>query len=278
MTLPAEAVSLMYHDVTDRDKWSGFQRNGARPYILSRDTFDAHLAEIQRGPLRPALIDDVDLGGVERHLFLTFDDGGRSAVHVAERLAQLGWPGHFFIVTEQIGERTFLDPSEIREIRQMGHHVGSHSHTHPDIFWDLPLGRMTAEWKQSGEILSDILGEPCISASIPGGDTSRTVLKSAANAGMRYVFTSEPRLQIHRVGDCHILGRLTVKGDLSLDALRARLAGRGWVLTMLQRQLKLLARRTLAPMYRMYVRRSTRTYSGPVQACATSTGVRDDKL
>lgn len=277
MTL-GEAVSLMYHDVTDLDNASGFQRQGARPYTLSRAVFESHLTEIANSPLHPTLIDEVDFTQPDRHLFLTFDDGGRSALHVARLLSEYGWRGHFFIVTERIGRRTFLDASEIRQIHEMGHHVGSHSHTHPDIFWDLPIGRMSAEWKRSTEILSNIVGKPCISASVPGGDTSRTVLESAARAGLRYVFTSEPRLRLQSINGCRVLGRLTIKGEMSLAALRARLAGRGWLRTMAHRQLKLLARRTLAPMYRMYVRRTTRSPSDPVRAVAAPTGMRGRKL
>lgn len=277
MTPHAQAVSLMYHDVTDRENSSGFQRQGARPYTLSHELFEAHLNEIANSSLLPALIDQVDLFQPEQHLFLTFDDGGRSALHIARRLSEGGWRGHFFIITDRIGKQTFLGASEIRQIRAMGHHVGSHSHTHPDIFWDLPLHEMSAEWTRSMDILADILGEPCTSASVPGGDASRAVLESAATAGLRYVFTSEPRLRVQTIGRCRILGRLTIKADMSVASLRARLAGRGWIGAMAHRQLKLFARRTLAPIYRMHVRRTTRPQSGSFNACATPAGIRGRK-
>src|SRR5204862_125604 len=80
-----------------------------------------------------------------------------------------------------------------------GHVVGTHSHTHPDIFRRLPRELMTTEWRVSRAILEALLGEPCIAASVPGGDISHVVLESAGDAGIRYLFTSEPLLRPERI-------------------------------------------------------------------------------
>ena len=61
-------------------------------------------------------------------LLLTFDDGGSSAVlYTAEALREFHWPAHFFVTTDRIGDSGFLDPAQIRDLREMGHVVGSHS-------------------------------------------------------------------------------------------------------------------------------------------------------
>lgn len=253
-----QTAGLMYHEVTDDPSNSGFQRAGARPYSLPWNTFTSHLDAIAAGPCTPVAVTDVDLAQRGRHLFLTFDDGGRSARAVADRLAELGWRAHFFIVTARIGERTFLRPTDILAIHKAGHIVGSHSHTHPDIFRDLPRAHMVLEWRVSQDILSALVGEPCLTASVPGGDISPEVLLSADEAGFRYLFTSEPSLRPGRVGQCWVLGRLGVKTDMSAARVRDLVCFRGWGRAHFERRVKLLARIGMGPLYRLYVERSTR--------------------
>ncbi|HET9386729.1 MAG TPA: polysaccharide deacetylase family protein [Gemmatimonadales bacterium] len=255
-------AGLMYHAVTDDPRSSGFQRPGALPYTLTRAAFQRHLDTIARGPIQPQLVTDLGLGTTgnnhARHLLLTFDDGGASAMYVAEELARRQWKAHFFIITGRIGERTFLKPDEIRAIRSMGHLVGTHSHTHPDIFRNLPRELMATEWRVSRAILEGLLGEPCCAASVPGGDISRVVLESVAESGMRYVFTSEPLLTPARVGDTWILGRVILKAGVTAATIRELIAFRGWQRAQLLRRLGGIARALFPPLYAQYVRLRTR--------------------
>ena len=251
----------MYHEVTDDPTSSGFQRPSALPYTISRQSFGCHLDEIAAGPLVPELVTETDFNESGSHLFLTFDDGGRSALYVADELSSQGWKGHFFIVTRRIGQNTFIDVPGIRYLRSCGHLVGSHSHTHPDIFRALPAEQMREEWRVSCDIIATMLGEPCVAASVPGGDISPTVFRIGAEAGLRYLFTSDPWMQARRVGSCWIIGRHCVKANISPAAVRELVEKRGWRRAQLERWLKDLARRGLGSLYAAYVRRTTRTWS-----------------
>ncbi|MFN2570655.1 MAG: polysaccharide deacetylase family protein [Gemmatimonadales bacterium] len=255
-----EVAGLMYHEVTDDPTTSGFQRPGALPYTFSRAGFQRHLDAIARGALRPELVGTLDLERTSkgRHLLLTFDDGGASAMYVAEELARRGWLAHFFIITARIGERTFLKPADIRALRSAGHVVGTHSHTHPNIFRALSRDMMATEWGVSRAILEALLGEPCIAASVPGGDISRGVFDSASEAGLRYLFTSEPQLRPERVGQTWVLGRVIVKAGVSAATIGHLVSFRGWQRVQLLRWLGGLARNLLPPVYRQYVRLRTR--------------------
>ena len=254
----SELACLMYHEVTEQPTTSGFQRRGARAYTFTPGMFDRHLDAIAGGPLVPGLIGEVDLGRPGRHLLLTFDDGGKSARYAADQLAQRGWRGHFFIVTARIGERTFLSTADIRELRAGGHMIGSHSHTHPDIFRGLSRERMLCEWRTSCDTLSQLLGERCEIASVPGGDVSRGVFASAGEAGLKHLFTSEPRRFPERFGDTWILGRICLKGDMTSAAIAELVAFRGWHRVQLVRGIGRLARAICPPLYARYVRARTR--------------------
>ena len=203
----------------------------------------------------------IDFTRLGRHVLLTFDDGGKSAVYTADELSRRGWKAHFFIVTSLIGTRTFVDATDIRYLRSCGHVVGSHSHTHPDIFRDQTPERMLEEWRTSCAILADLLGEPCRVASVPGGDISTAVLRSAAPAGVRYLFTSEPWITPRRVDGCWILGRFGPKVGTSAGRVGALVRFDGWQRALLERRLKGLLRRGLPALYRLYVRRSTQDWA-----------------
>ncbi len=251
---------LGYHDVTDDPNESGFQRNGARPFKLGVRLFSEHLDRVAGATRAPALVTDIDLTRPGRHVMLTFDDGGKSAIRTAAELNRRGWRGHFFITTGLIGRRTFLDAREIRELRAGGHLVGTHSHTHPDIYRELDRERMLVEWRQSSDILAQLLGEPCLAAAVPGGEISSFVLRSAGAAGLRHLFTSEPWLTPRVVGGCWILGRYCPKVSTTADEIDQLVHFEGWARKLMVRRLKSMASRSLPSLYRLYVRRSSREW------------------
>jgi peptidoglycan/xylan/chitin deacetylase (PgdA/CDA1 family) len=253
----------MYHEVTDDPTASGFQRPGAFAYKHSTAAFTEHLARIASAPAAPGLVVDAELERPVQRLLLTFDDGGRSALTAAELLERHGWKGHFFIVTSLTGSRTFLDAAGIRALRSAGHLIGSHSHTHPNIFRAQSPAQMVDEWRTSCDLIAQILGEPCVAASVPGGDISRRVLESASTAGLRYLFTSEPWLAPRRVGDCWILGRYSVKASTPAGRVAELARFHGWTRALVRRRLKVFATSALPPLYRLYVRLRTREGTQP---------------
>jgi peptidoglycan/xylan/chitin deacetylase (PgdA/CDA1 family) len=263
VSLRPQIATLMYHEVTDDPMASGFQRPGAFAYKHSTAAFTEHLAHMAGAPVEPGLVVDVDFERPVRSLLLTFDDGGRSALTAADLLAQHGWKGHFFIVTSLTGSRGFLDPVAIRTLHSAGHLVGSHSHTHPNIFRALSPARMAEEWRTSCDLIAQILGEPCVTASVPGGDISDTVLESASSAGLRYLFTSEPWLAPRRIGDCWVLGRYSVKASTRAQRVAELVRFRGWTRALVRRRLKVLATSAVPPLYRLYVRLRTREGARP---------------
>jgi peptidoglycan/xylan/chitin deacetylase (PgdA/CDA1 family) len=250
----------MYHEVTDDPKTSGFQRPGALPYTYTKAAFAQHLDAIADGPVAPQLVTDIDFAhlGQGRHLLLTFDDGGTSALYAAEQLEKRGWRAHFFIVTARIGERTFLKPADIKTLRAAGHIVGTHSHTHPDIFRALSPEVMVTEWQVSRAILGSLLGEPCVAGSVPGGDISPAAIESASGAGLQYLFTSEPELQPERVGQTWVLGRAILKAGVAPATIRQLVSFRGWHRAQLIRRLGGWARSLSPSLYARYVRLRTR--------------------
>ena len=253
----AMVAGLGYQDVAAGPEESGFQRKAALPYKLEPAAFARHLDAVAAGPLTPSLVTQLELTRPGRHVLLTFDGGGKSAPRIGEELLRRGWRGHFFVSTGLIGRRTFLNPREIRELRQAGHLVGSHSHSHPDIYRELSWERMVVEWRQSCDTLAQLLGDPCEIAAVPGGETSAQVFRSAAAAGLRFLFTSEPRVDPRIVGGCWVLGRFCAKVTTSPEEVARLVQFQGWRRHRWERRLKSVLSRSVPPLYRLYVGHST---------------------
>jgi peptidoglycan/xylan/chitin deacetylase (PgdA/CDA1 family) len=214
-----ELISLIYHDAIEgsANESSGFNWPDAALYKLEVGVFDEHLRTIARVCERPAVISDILSAGLSppsspRKWMITFDDGGVSAyTHIAERLEELGWRGHFFIATDYIGAKGFMDRAQIRELRRRGHAIGSHSCSHPLRMASCGLRQIEREWSVSVALLSDLLGERVDLASIPGGQYSRRVAEAAAQAGVRSLFTSEPTVRRRQIAGCLTLGRYAIQ-------------------------------------------------------------------
>jgi hypothetical protein len=76
---------------------------------------------------------------------------------------------------------------------------------------------MIRQWRESREVLEDILGHAVDVASVPGGFFSARVAQAAAEGGVRLLFTSEPETRVRRVGGCTVMGRFTVRRGCPAD-------------------------------------------------------------
>jgi hypothetical protein len=214
----------MYHDVL-KDDGRATGRDGVGPghYKVTWGTFIEHLDRIREAiGASPALVVDPP-GGVSWSL--TFDDGGASALDVAEELSRREWRAHFFITTGLMGSSGFLDADAVRALDRMGHVIGSHSVTHPTRMAALPRPELVYEWQASVETLSALLGKPVRTASVPGGHYRARVAAAAAEAGIATLFTSEPVRTTRRVGSCLVLGRYAIREHTSAQTAAAAAAG-----------------------------------------------------
>lgn len=226
-----KAISIMYHDVVARAEAdaSGFPGADAALYKLEPEKFEEHLSAIAeaRGDATTVSIFQVLSGTAGKTpLMLTFDDGGRSAATlIADSLERRGWRGHFFITTSYIGTESFMSREQVLDLHKRGHIIGSHSSTHPARMSYCSPEEMMREWKESLDVLSDILGERVRVASVPGGFYSRRVAETAARSGIKALFTSEPTMRCSMVDDCLVLGRYGIQNWMTAQVAAAIAVG-----------------------------------------------------
>jgi peptidoglycan/xylan/chitin deacetylase (PgdA/CDA1 family) len=253
--LQARLSTFLYHEVTDLPQSSGMQGRGTVKYKHPVREFEDNLDQIASAGMKPALVEQIDLDAPGRHLLITFDDGGLSSMASADALERRGWRGHYFITTALLGQPGFLSAAQLRELHGRGHHIGSHSHSHPDIFYRLSRQDMLKEWRMSMAILDDIIGAPVISASIPGGDGSAEVYGSAGACGILFLFTSEPWIKPRLLGGTICIGRVFPVRGTDLATVRGYAQFAGYRRAQVVRTTKTLGKRMLGPVYPMLASR-----------------------
>lgn len=223
-------ISLLYHDVTERgaDDCSGFAGPTAARYKLTPHEFAQHLnriaANVTRPPLTTTRLDELQRAKPDDWL-LSFDDGGLSAAtEIAAQLEQRGWRGWFFIATDFLDQPSFCSREQVADLHRRGHVIGSHSCSHPERISDCPWSQLLDEWKRSRDLLSEIVGEPVMSASVPGGFYSDQVAQAALAAGLNVIFNSEPTTATVPFENGLVLGRYNIYRGMSAEDAASLLA------------------------------------------------------
>jgi hypothetical protein len=88
-------------------------------------------------------------------------------------------------------------------------------------------------------LLEDKLGAPITTMSLPGGRYNLRVLAACREAGYSRVYTSEPSAE--QTLDQYRVGRLNIRGDMTLDWIQSVLQPGSRVLSGLERQYRLKA-------------------------------------
>jgi peptidoglycan/xylan/chitin deacetylase (PgdA/CDA1 family) len=219
--------ALMYHDIVaaGTEDTSGFPGRDAALYKVAPETFDAHLAAIQRAmPAYPAHPARPAHPGPPAPV-ISFDDGGSGAMTAADTLERRGWMGYFFVTTNYIGTRGFLTEAEIQDLARRGHMVGSHSCSHPLRMGHCSWPQLLDEWTRSRSILCDIVGADVRDASVPGGDFAPQVAEAAAKAGITRLFTSEPTGDVRHAFGLMLVGRFAIQRWTTADTAAALAVG-----------------------------------------------------
>lgn len=205
-------ISLAFHDVTDNAQSSGFRQPVAQKYKHSLAQFEACLDAVQESGLRVTTSLE-DLNSDQPSVIFTFDDGGVCSEIPAAMLEARGWRGVFFVTTDLVGTRGFMSAAQVKDLHRRGHLIGSHSCSHPDVFRSLTRAQMQYEWCNSVDFLSELLGDPCVVASVPGGDMNAMTISEAAAAGLKHVFTSEQRTAPWQQAGVTCYGRMFIMQD-----------------------------------------------------------------
>lgn len=241
-------LTLLYHEVVDRPEDSGFQTTANLPYKHKVREFKDNLDIVDRLAPKVGKLESLEAQSSPLTL-ISFDDGGASSMKIADELESRGHRGIFFITTSILGTPGFLTEKNVRELFDRGHTIGSHSHTHPNVFRSLSYKDMLFEWRESKKILEQITESKITVCSIPGGDASDNAYTSAVESGYSKIFDSEPEILPRHFKEAQIYGRVCPKAGTALSEIEKTCRLQGFGMMKLKRRTKLLIKAMIFPIY-----------------------------
>ena len=193
---------LMYHSLSD----GRFPDGEYLKYTTTRALFAEHLRVLLNNGFQLATFSDLlrrlQAGDVvpDNYCVLSFDDGHKSSLDLAQLMNDAGTRGTFFLTMNYCREREdFLKPAEMRALVKAGFDFGTHGASQRALS-RMPRDEMRNELRDSKAWLEDILGHPVQSMSLPAGQGSRAVSQAACELGYQLIGKSVERLnRVHGV-------------------------------------------------------------------------------
>lgn len=191
----------MYHELYPVDqreylRRTGLSSNAKEVYAVSNMAFIRQMKLIKHYGLDVRLMTNTSEQEIDNVVYITFDDGGRSAFEIAAPiLAEYGFKGHFFVCTGMIGTSNFCSREDLVKMRNLGHIIGSHTCSHPNLTL-LDDDRLKEELCDSKSYLEELLNEECTHFCLPGGQFNERVRLAIQNAGYKVVHTSVPSTHV----------------------------------------------------------------------------------
>ncbi len=187
---------LMYHSLSD-----GRFPDGQYPkYTTTRELFAEHLRLLMYGGFRLGTFGDIlrklDSGRQvsDQLCALSFDDGHKSSLDLADLMINSCVRGTFFVTMNYCRERAdFLKPEDIRRLAKDDFDFGTHGVTHRALS-RMPPAEMRAELRDSKAWLEDIIGRPVKSMSLPAGQGSKAVFETAKELGYQLIGNSVEKM------------------------------------------------------------------------------------
>ncbi len=226
MTQPQNYLYLLYHELRPgRSSYS---------YALETAVFQQQL---------DLFVKIRDTEGTGLWPEITFDDGHISNYQYALPILQSrNLRAHFFITAGWTGRKPgYMGWHELRALSQAGQIIGAHGWSHT-LLTHCNTAGLHQELTDAKLTLEDHLGAPITTMSLPGGRSNRRILEACYQAGYTQIFTSIPRAEPDPT--TQTIGRLNIRGDMTLDWIRRLFQPGSPLLSDLERQhrLKTLAK------------------------------------
>jgi peptidoglycan/xylan/chitin deacetylase (PgdA/CDA1 family) len=173
---------------------------------VSQSLLRSHLSHLAQGGYVGLTATQAEVARVSgtlpsRSVVLTFDDGYASTLQAAAILAEFGFPGTVFVVTEfmesgeplqwagiaewhrpdTLGELRSLSWTDAEELAEQGWEIGSHTASHP-VLTKVDDERLRVELAESRAVIERRLGA-CTSVAYPYGQADERVSAAAHDAG-----------------------------------------------------------------------------------------------
>ena len=140
-------------------------------------------------------------GGKWKHkkpgLMITFDDGFESNFAIAKPLLdEMEFTGYFFVSSDLVGQKGYMNEQQIITLKENGHVIGSHTATHHRMEESDSLKKLEYEISDSKRRLEDLLGSDVDIFCWCGGEEvhyTRKAEKVIEESGYRFGFMTNSK-------------------------------------------------------------------------------------
>jgi peptidoglycan/xylan/chitin deacetylase (PgdA/CDA1 family) len=219
-----EVPILCYHRIRE---WRNADSRSSKNYIIPPDVFRSHIKMLAdsgyHAILPDQLLDHMVFGDSlpAKPVMLTFDDGslGQYAIG-AKVLEKYGFRGVFFIMTIAMNKTDYISSSQLREMAENGHVIGSHTWDHKNVLKYEP-----ADWpvqlKGSVASLEKATGKPVRYFAYPYGSWNSNAITYLKQYGFRAAFTLG--VKPSEKEPLHTISRINIPGYWSAEMVSAHL-------------------------------------------------------
>lgn len=178
---------LLFHVVTDLPKLNSSH--------VSDKIFLEVLQKLKVNKVDVLKIEDLESSKrytLGQNTAITFDDGYESIfTHALPHLESLHMKSSIFIVTSFLDKKSkwdvftnnkHLSKDQVKELSKLGHEIGSHTVTHPNLTF-LPDKCVRTELNDSKKFIEDLIGKQVNSLSFPHGSWDKRVWDIAREVG-----------------------------------------------------------------------------------------------
>ena len=207
-------ISLLFHKLTE-DEPSELME-------VSKSLFERCLFSIKEASIPVMCLGDLVklssyTNSYKRAISITFDDGWDSDYKIAFLvLKEYGFKATFFIITDWINKKGYVQERWLKEMSQSGMEIGSHTLSHRYLT-QLSENEAYKELYESKCKLEDLLGREMTAVSIPGGEYNSRITKLAYKAGYKIIATSKPGINL---AGSTLVNRIPIHSRTSLTDLK----------------------------------------------------------
>lgn len=200
---------LMYHHIQDVSK----NANTAEKNLsLSPAKFKEEIKFLSDSGYKTATLSELFNNDPEKRIVLTFDDGYKDLITNAFPILKVyGFRGVAFIIVDDVGKPGYVTWDDLKNLKNEGWEVGSHSLTHPD----LEISSNDTAQKQiidSKKILEDKLGIIIDFFCYPAGKYNQNTISMLKAAGYGGAVTTTSGTKNYQ-SNIFELKRLRINGD-----------------------------------------------------------------
>lgn len=214
---------IYYHDIVDKGQGSSYQK-------VEYDKFEQQMKLLKDESYTSILFEDLDKPLPPKAVLVTFDDAFKTVYETAVPvMKKYGIKGNAFVPTYYIesGHPHFMTWDMIKELADSGEFsFAAHTHTHVDIR-TLSSEEMEKEIVTSNTLLQDRLGKKIDAFCMPYGKyDSNSLQKLKKIFPYKYIFACYYGHAADGKTENHLLPRIGISNDDSLDTFRQKLEGK----------------------------------------------------